>query len=198
MVKNLLILIVIFVPTKLICQFNFDISVGLNRSNFDLIQVSPTFKDMFHSYFKYINLGNGGIEFSYDLKNLSFVSGINLSYRGSKNYAFPNPLREYTNEIYTFAELPILMNYKISKYKISFFSGFNLINRVGSNTIRFGDYNRPYGVDLKFQIRYYPIKRFWLNISYTYGNVDKRLLGIEDTYLHNVFGFNIGYRILSF
>lgn len=197
MIKKLLLLTVFILPLKVICQFNFDLSVGLNRSNFDLRQVSPNFKDTYHSYFKYINLINGGIEVSYEIVNILLVSGICISYRGSKNYAFPNPNRKFTNEIYTFIEIPILINYNLEKYKIHFGGGFNFNKRIGSNTIRYGEYNRPYGMDLKFQIRYFPINRFWINLSYTHGNIDKYLLNIEDTYMHKVFGFNIGYRILQ-
>ncbi|MEI2695303.1 MAG: hypothetical protein V9E90_09555 [Saprospiraceae bacterium] len=198
--KKLIIYFILLISTKsLYGQFNLKFTVGSNLSNYDLRMISPSFKDAYQKYYKYRFLYNGGLGVEYITKsNISILSGLIISYRGSKDYAYPPPFRDYILSEYTFLELPILVSYSIKSKLVSIGTGVNLNKRLGSNGIRYGEYNRPYGLDLKCFINYNFYKRLEAQLSYTFGNYDKMLFGHQDVYLHHVFAVNIQYTFWRF
>ncbi|MBK7360463.1 MAG: outer membrane beta-barrel protein [Saprospiraceae bacterium] len=199
MSKQILILFLFLNSKLLFGQFNFKLSVGLNLTNYELRMISPTFKKDFKQYYKYRVLYNGGVEIEYEPKpNLSIVTGLNLDYRGSKNYAYPPPFRDYVLAEYTFVEIPILFKYKFLPTKFYIGSGFNLNKRVGSNSITYEEYNHPYGFDFKSLIGFKLFNRTFIQTAYTFGNIDKWLFGKYDYHMFHVFSINIQYTFFKF
>ena len=197
MKRNIFIVFCVCFFLNIKAQINFYITAGINYSNVDLVLFPPFIKDQLQHLYKYKYLSNFGICIEKHYKDVVFGTGVMISNRGSKNYAFPNPFHEYTNDIYTFLEIPLLSGYKINNINLVCGGGINLNKRIGSNILTNGDYNKPYGADLVGYLQYSPLS--WIKIvpKYTFGNFDKRIFYVEDNHIHHVFSLNLYIKVFS-
>ncbi|MBK8298577.1 MAG: outer membrane beta-barrel protein [Saprospiraceae bacterium] len=199
--KLLVGLVVYFLASynSVFAQVNLSVSVGVNYSNFDLSlfpHVSQNEKDLYHYTFAFgFPFSNLGIGIEYSLNSISLYSGLKLSDRASSDYStgFP-PHYDHLVYTYTFLELPAVVAWKIKKMNLELGIGININHRLGSNYVNQNDETKLWGMDLRAMIKYNINEIFYINFTYTQGNIDKAIYAYENVYMFNVFSLNVGYN----
>lgn len=72
--------------------------------------------------------------------------------------------------------------------------GININHRLGSNYVNQNDETKLWGMDLRAMIKYNINENFYINFTYTQGNIDKAIYAYENVYMFNVFSINVGYN----
>lgn len=177
-------------------QFKFNATVGVNYSNHLLTAFPPDFVRAYHDDYNYMIQWNVGLGINYVYHNINFESGFAVNNKGSRVIEIPAGFLGPFSSVYTYYEVPLLVAYKINRYKIECGGGLLLEYRTASTEKTSDDYSRPYGLDIRGFVRYNYNERFSLTGSYTYGNFDKLITQPKGRYhyIHSVFALNLSYN----
>lgn len=174
-------------------QANFYISGGANYCKLLSNLILPPWKEFGEKNYNYAILYNYGFGVNKVIGKFTISTGLNISERGTKvdDYAPDGSDHYYYN--YTFLEFPLVISYVVHN-KFSIGIGIQPAIRLGSNLTVVGEINHNKCLDLKTNATYKLSKRFSLSSSYAFGNFDKLIFKVDDTYLHSVFALNINYH----
>jgi len=157
--------------------------------------ISSPWKEFDRTFNKYTLFYNLGIGLNYQMGKYHLSSGTTISERGNRvnSYAPDGSDHYYNNQ--TFLEFPIVVSYSIFK-NLKFGLGLQAAIRLGTNITVVGEHDQNKCLDFKALVDYNLSKRFSINSSYVFGNIDKLIRNTKDTYLHSVFALNLNVTIL--
>jgi hypothetical protein len=189
----------IVVINCLFSQLQIDLKFGQNYSKLNSILLHKGDRDSYkkeQALLKYGYFVNGGLNLEYKIGKISLSSGAIISFRGALDYDFRAPREGYVRFSYTFLEIPLIISYHCNNDKFSFGTGLNIAKRAFANTRVYSERNYSRSLDFRAQVQYNMTQRWKIELSYTFGNIDKYFSHIHDNYLFNVFGLDVCYTIV--
>ncbi len=184
--------IIVFIFFTLNSQVRYSILSGFNYSNLNPVLLDDKFVSQ--DDFKYTLLYHCGIGISFPINIIRIYSGLIISARGARDYAYSFPLADFVYVNYTFLELPLLISKNIGS-RFEFGGGMVCNYKLATNIVLQGDEKEDFGLDLKMIVRYKIRDKLRLEGSYLYGNLDKYIFNKKDNFLHSVFGLSLNYYL---